>query len=427
MSTNRLFDPQYLVSHWPLSMDANDVIRGHDGTVNGATRQSESRLNGLGSYYFDGADDYIDIDTNNLVQSMNYFQDSFTWAAWARCEDSFPAAGRAVLAQSYWGYGVPSGDMKGANLVFANGYLNLKFYSATGSQGIYTTAYNYDGQWVFVVAVKDDNEIKLYVNGELKSQATLTITMTTKDGLYIGNHAGATLALASDFLGNIADARIYNVALTSDEIKALYKLTQYAPRQRPLLYIFDSIKDLSQHQDDLTINGAIIGNRILFDGVDDYIQIDSLGKTSPAGLTLAGWINFSTLVAGAVGITSRDASNNSTGFWQLNSSNRMYANFYDAGGSPHSVTGPTAISADQWYFVVATYDNDKARLYVNGNLEGTSTGSGGQVRGLDDVRLMANFSNSSHTHGKLANVGIYDEAKSEDWVREYYERTKRYY
>ncbi|WP_435235422.1 LamG domain-containing protein [Psychromonas sp. PT13] len=45
---------------------------------------------------------------------------------------------------------------------------------------------------------------------------------------------------------------------------------------------------------------------------------------------------------------------------------------YNGSGST-SVSGTTVLESDTWYDIVATYDNNEAKIYVNGVLEGTET------------------------------------------------------
>jgi len=69
----------------------------------------------------------------------------------------------------------------------------------------------------------------MYINGELDATAVTTNLsgITTTNDLRIGNYSQGTIR---SFDGAIGDVRIYNIALTGDEVKQLYKRSKRVPK-----------------------------------------------------------------------------------------------------------------------------------------------------------------------------------------------------
>ena len=83
-----------------------------------------------------------------------------------------------------------------------------------------------DNNWHFVVASFVQNDrLYLYLDNQLLKTESYTINNPIDDLLYIGrfiNDNTANVLHESHFNGSIDDIRIYNRALTADEISSLY-------------------------------------------------------------------------------------------------------------------------------------------------------------------------------------------------------------
>jgi len=72
-------------------------------------------------------------------------------------------------------------------------------------------------QWYHVAVVRDGIDMIAYVNGQEDTRVTGTKEITFKDGFNIGAHANAS----RQFFGRMEDIRIYDHALTADELLAI--------------------------------------------------------------------------------------------------------------------------------------------------------------------------------------------------------------
>jgi hypothetical protein len=206
-----------LVAHYPFEGNANDESEnGNHGTVYGATL-TEDRLGNIDSAYsFDGTDDYIQIaDTSNLDLSQE-----FTIQAWIN-----PNSGYGVQQASHidivskWGSG---GIDNAAYLLGINNQGNILPWTYSGTAGSYfkgsqTVPIN---TWTHVLMARTRNTSKVYINGALDTSFdNAKLPQNSNYDLFIGQEPVG----GNNFSGMIDDIRIYNRALSEDEIKALYE------------------------------------------------------------------------------------------------------------------------------------------------------------------------------------------------------------
>ena len=188
-----------------LSPNTNTgAVSGHSPTLD--------TTGGVNSFVFDGTDDYITstltglsstqytmagwIKVNTLDSTVNTFFSLGDWAS---------GNGRAI------GIAINSANVIGANV---KGVADATFSEVT------------TGEWYHVVAdFTSGNDTHLYVNGKLvDTVAGTTFAIPTNPPLFIGSRANAsgTVETARLFPGSIANFRLFNRALTSDEIYQLY-------------------------------------------------------------------------------------------------------------------------------------------------------------------------------------------------------------
>ncbi len=205
-----------LVGWWPLNEGSGNIAydlsgNGDNGMWNGSTTN--------GSYYaqwktgtwagtFDGNTDYIQIPFNAATQLTK-----FSVATWANPSGSQAAGDTAIFTDMYAG-----GPVNYA-LYFPNG--SFAVVGGTYNPGWFNTpSYNLTlGTWAFLVYTYDGAEQDLYVNGSLYATNSAVINVENSGA---GLRIGRRWDLSNDFLGSIADVRIYNQALSPAEIMALY-------------------------------------------------------------------------------------------------------------------------------------------------------------------------------------------------------------
>jgi hypothetical protein len=102
-------------------------------------------------------------------------------------------------------------------------FRSQRFYITDGSNGKYLTFPSLDdGKWHHIAGTtsKSENNIKIYVDGELYAKSTRNIgdIQATSANLVIGQGYSTTW-----WDGSIDDVRIYATALSDEDIKELYQ------------------------------------------------------------------------------------------------------------------------------------------------------------------------------------------------------------
>ena len=196
----------HMLSHWRLDSDATDGQSSYDGVVYGDPVWVTKLLAKVdsGAVYMDGQD-YIDIEADSYPELTT----SFTIDAWINIDSGDQEQILISKGQSSWQIGVESQTRKA--FVSCSGLSDTSYLAGSTSL--------IDGTWYHLAAVYDPNVSKLYIylDGELDAQADASGAINQSDN-YI--RIGGDPERTNDFWwkGYIDDVRIYNYALSSDEI-----------------------------------------------------------------------------------------------------------------------------------------------------------------------------------------------------------------
>ncbi len=135
---------------------------------------------------------------------------TLTFAAWIKPkEENFDGTLRSLISHKV----VPWVDGT-IHFMLQNRSLRFSVKFDTGLTG--TTEFEAD-QWYHVAVVRDGTDMIAYVNGQEDTRVTGTREITFKDGFNIGAHANAS----RQFYGRMDDIRIYDHALTAEELLAI--------------------------------------------------------------------------------------------------------------------------------------------------------------------------------------------------------------
>ncbi|NHZ84511.1 MAG: T9SS type A sorting domain-containing protein [Planctomycetia bacterium] len=197
-----------LVAYYPFNGNANDESgNGYNGVTQGGVTLTYDRFeNPNSAYYFDGADDYIDLST---AEVFNFGTEDFTLSTWA-----ITISNSAMRILSTTNHDLDDGYQIGITQIG-------RFY-LLDSEPVATSlnAVN-DGAWHHIVGVRDSNQICIYTDGTIDTCVTIDMSwnVNTNHSLKIGRRDGSQPAY---FEGGIDDIRIFNKALNPIEIQNLY-------------------------------------------------------------------------------------------------------------------------------------------------------------------------------------------------------------
>jgi hypothetical protein len=197
------------LAYWPLDTDAiDDSLNGWHGTLNGNASFTTDPTRG-DCLALDGDGDFI-----NVGFILDPADGPFSVCAWVKdgtdsdiimCQTNGTGAGRIWLHTN------------------TNGYL-ATWVQVSGGGGLFSTYSGHtDGNWHHVAMVYDGNRRYLYADGQIVAgdSSDLSGSLETCDGnLYVG--ANKALGAGAFWDGLMDNVRIYNRAMSSSEIFALY-------------------------------------------------------------------------------------------------------------------------------------------------------------------------------------------------------------
>ncbi len=210
-----------LVLHLQLNGNANDVSgMANNGTAVGAVLTTDRAGNLDSAYYFDGSTAYIVVPHN---ESLNLNQHTVT--AWINTNGSTDAQniiGKVTpLIHESLNFSLNSAGELRTNFATGEAVNNFAYGAVGGIPGSTLQT----GQWYFVAMTYDGAYVTLYLNGEVDVKYPKTgDTRTNTNALAIGRHGGEADQQGDDkfFNGSIDEVRIYNRALSPEEVRFLW-------------------------------------------------------------------------------------------------------------------------------------------------------------------------------------------------------------
>jgi hypothetical protein len=229
-------------------------------------------------------------------------------------------------------------------------------------------------RWTHVAMTNDGAHNRLYVNGEL---------VDTEPGIPFDGHGeiriGGNSIFGQYFDGRIDEVRIYDRALGAAEVAGDMQAPIQTPKQAPVAaYSFDegegeTAEDLTGEGHTGTVEGAEwargrYGDSLKFDG-EDMVTIpasEELNLTEE--FTLEAWVKPE--VEGEYGhlFVKEDTAEEQTAYAITKHESRLLARLGIPGVEEESPT--ETLELGSWQHIAATYDGDRVRLYVNGELVG---------------------------------------------------------
>lgn len=203
------FNNESIINNIPLDSSGY----GHHGTLVGTTiYNSTGGFNSGGAYEFreNGL-----INFGVLNNDQNLSRSDFSVSLWARWNELIGGTKRVISYRGNDGWEIRSSAVGQIDIVI--------FFAGTGQVASFASGLN-NNTWYHVVATLDrqGNQV-IYINGEVKD----TDDISAQDGNSIESNnpfcigSGLT-CVTGTHNGTIDDVRIYNRALTPQEVKALY-------------------------------------------------------------------------------------------------------------------------------------------------------------------------------------------------------------
>jgi len=230
------FPEKGLLAYYPFNHNSYDVSGNlHDGIIHGALFINDRSDNIDHSLFFDGIDDFVELDK---MESFNSSLESFSVSLWIK-SDTLGVTGYETLMKTI--NNDPAGTMfsieihrgKSASLVIGVIRLDIR-----DNNDKYFTIYVhrpdvFDNEWhnfTFIISNARKNQGDVFIDGELESKNDYFVRIGSQSPEYFrkfdhnltigaGNNRGT---VETFFRGCLDDIAFYNRPLTTKEILQLY-------------------------------------------------------------------------------------------------------------------------------------------------------------------------------------------------------------
>jgi hypothetical protein len=413
-----------------------------------------------GAMEFDGTDDYILISDNADINPNN----QWTVVAWVKLDNI--SGGRKIVSRGSSGESIDTNANTGLSV--DDGNVKVDYEYGTGGTNVtrYSASTLDTGVWYFISGVYTGGDIEVYVNGALDNGLITgtpsNLPNTTSSVLTVGAFGGGVI---DKFDGKIDEVKIYNYALSEDEIKTLYNGsaamamgsdesrnnngTEVTGANKDYCIPGDSVKcdkpvlelkmdemsgstvnDTSGNGRNGTINGATwepsgkIGSALKFDGVDDYVDGTII---TASDWTLNIWVKANNL-SGIKNILMNgdDYGSSKQGMSIILNGGKPKLNIVVGTDVVESIESPDNIATDKWINIVGTKNGSEVNLYIDGikKQSGTLSSSIDYSSSISELFVGVDASLGSLFSGFADEIKIYDYARTPAQIAWDYNRGK---
>ncbi len=380
---------------------------------------------------FDGSNDYVSVNHNSVLS----LGDNMTLEAWIK-PDSVSIDDQLFLHKGSTG----DWSARAYSLVLDQDEIYVSYLNGSGWQSFATSTANIAANtWSHIVYTRDGTTERIYVNGMISNQGTVTQLMSDNTLPFVIGSMPPSTAPSEKFDGAIDEVIIYNYARTPAQVAYDYNrgdpvgwwkmdectgTTVYDSSGNAMTGTIepgdatgsnDSVGTCAGSAGEMRADGASgkYNSSIEFDGTNDYINLGNQSLLRDFyQLTVSAWIYGTSLPSSDLDVVFyKDTS----GFY-LGVFDRKIR-FRSSDLTSDSTTSSTTISNNQWHHIAATYDGTTVKLYLNGKLDGSEPATGTISENTLSSTIGAFGSSSQFFTGKIDDVRVYKYALSSSQIQ----------
>ena len=391
------------------------------------------------SMSFDGSSEVVKVDDFQLTNNT----DTCSYSAWINIDSS------ATGVRGIFGKGKTGASFE-FNVRYYTAGTNLFIIMINGSTVFQNSSLSIStDSWHHIAVVIDrnlsaGNNIKLfYDNVEISNEVSVSFNQfsSTSFPLYIGAEANTSTSTRFEFLGQIDHVSIFDYALSSSQVTALYGNSTdgvgnpMSLSTKPVAYYKIGDKAAFNGSEYLVTNAAsevYSPYALNFDAAtSDVIVCGNTLGNGFSSITVSSWVNFDNPDSALrEEIISKDSPSGRT-FSLFKNKNSNWAAFGTVGlliNDGSTTSNATALqsdftpSANTWYNVIGTWDGTNIKLYINGNLKKTTSFSASNLS-TNTVNVLigdSGWPGSLSLNGQLSNPSIWNAALTSTQVTELY-------
>jgi len=414
-----------LVGWW--TMDSADLLssttimdktsNGYTGTLVGAPANVDGQIEQ--AFDFNGTTTMVTLGTmGDAVMKENQPVTISAWIYPRSLGES--SAGRIVARES------------GTGLYFftvtSNNRIDFEVYGTTGLYAMsQLNAFTFN-QWTHVVVTWTGDtvattSVNFYVNGSSNAISS------SRNGVSLADNATQPITIGDRsqggraFDGLIDDVRVYNRVLSPSDVAELYNYTGadftsnlvgwWKMDEGTSTLAYDSSGNnntgtLSGTNKPTWIAGKIGPYALSCSGSSSYVNVPYSATLEPTpNLSIAMWIYYASVPASEQHPLTHDHNTSVFAYWFDIGRTSGILQFGKAGTSAGTTSAPYAGS---WTHIVGTYDGTKNKLYVNGVLQKSASGSTPDYSGTYPVTFCSYSTGSYMFNGYIDDIRIYGRA-----------------
>jgi hypothetical protein len=397
-----------LVSYWDMEEDSGTRSDAHyhgqnHTTATGSPTVTQGKFSN--AYTFNGSTDYL--SNSALTTSLS---GDMSASLWVKSSSSTTSMRIFDLAQA---------ATIGTQITMGSGVIGLD-NSGGPTSSVSTGSGMNDGQWHHVVVTRSGTTYTLYVDNV--SIGTSGGTAPTYTRVFIGVRSNAL----NFFNGSIDDVRVFNTALTTTQIAALYGGSIAPSCDQTCLgyWKMDEPSGVTTQDasggtannltDNNTVTQAtgIVGNAGQFTAANsEYLTVADNPSLSTGNIdfTVSGWVYFDTVVHGEVVVSKYNSTTNGEWFVRVNGTSLEFSVTNGVAGPTLGQVTRSGLTAGSWFFFVAWHDSvgDTVNLQLNNGTVGTTAFSAGSNDSTQPFQMSGIGPNSSFLDGRLDEVGFW--------------------
>jgi hypothetical protein len=438
-------------TNWATGVTSDISGQNHPGTLISLATTTAAVVGKVGqALSFNGSTSYV----NQGVDMGFRGNISITVSAWYKAtganSGNFPAI---VDFQS-----INSGSCLGLYFTIRGNQPAIDF----GGNRWRATAALSQNKWYHVVVTKSPGLLSttshIYVNGVEVAGAvengdcTPNVSAPAAGGLVIGR-LSHTIQYVQ---GVIDDVRIYNRTLSASEVSQLYKLGQTGIAQSASSagnannivgwWTFDGSQtnwntNTTRDSSGSGNTGTLVsmstttspvagkaGQALSFNGTSNYVVVNDAASLNSSNITLTGWFKFGAVNSTYQTMVAKWFTGTQQQFvLQLNSDNKIGWWTGDGSTGGDVVESSTTPVAGKWYFIAVTISGTSKKIYINGALDNSGTGTA--ITSAPVELTIGSKKNSGGSYfeffqGAMDGVRIYNRTLSATEVTQLYNASK---
>ena len=390
--------------------NAGDIAGTNNGTLqNGAT----FAVGKVGqSFKLDGTDDFITVPTTNL----NFGANDFSVDLWFN-QNAFAANGHTLFGKTLGSF--PNDqtyliETIATNNVNINTVRFLVRGTSANENDLQVTIPLSTNNWNHLVAVRQGNTNRLYLNGLQIGQQTAGSNVNTGTGgaAFIGRLPELP---ARFYNGQIDELSLYNRALTDAEITSVFNAGIAGKLKQNATVDTNSVVSLWQGEGNASDtrganNGTFaantfapgkVGQAFRLDGTDDSVNFGSLPPIQ--NFSFEAWVNPSSavddslsqeLIVGQASFGGQMVVRPGT-----NGGMRVVVQYRDTLNSFAQLSSGVDIPLNRWSHLNGTYDGATLKLYINGLLNAQSNPVNTTVQTCNTPYFIGGFQSATDCNG----------------------------